>query len=82
MRGSRRTLMIRLRRRDVTTASDKTATITRSKLYPVPGKAARYAWKWIYAAHDESGADLNLDQELGTLTWQLKRQGYTIVRAW
>jgi hypothetical protein len=61
-----------------------TCTVTRSKLYPTPGRSYRFAWKWIYTV-TIPGEPYTFDGD--TLGWvkslcKSKAPGMPIVYAW
>ena len=59
-------------------------TVTRSKLYPTPGRSYRFAWKWLYTVAIP-GEPYTFDGD--TLSWvkslcKSKAPGMPIIYAW
>jgi hypothetical protein len=65
----------------------KTATITRDKSFPAPGRAAKFAWKWIYTIDfgeilPQVGQRTATHDTLGSARASCKRLGFKHIEAW
>lgn len=49
-------------------------TITRDKLYPVPGRSYRFAWKWLYSYAIDNASAVEYGTDLASLKGMLRRK--------